>query len=130
MKPTLALALVLAVLAACSAGTTAASAAATVDPGRVVQLLDQLSGIVKSDQGGCSKLGADLKAFFAAHRGEFAAFHRESAKWSAAQKLAYARRFGPQVEAAVRSIAAGVVRCATNAQVRAALASLGSIKPH
>lgn len=130
MKPTLLIALVLVVLAACAARTTAASAAATVDPGRIVQLLDRLEGIVKADQGNCSKLASDMKAFIAAHNGDFTAFHRESARWSAAQKLVYAKRWGGQLEAAIRSIATGIVTCATNAQVRAALASLSSVKPH
>ena len=130
MKLRLSIVFAVAGLLAASAGTTTAPAATAVDPGHIVQLLNRLSGVVKADQGNCQKMGADMKAFLAAHKGEFAAFHRESAKWSAAQKLVYARRWGAQVQTAIRNIASGIVSCAVNADVRSALTKLSAVKPH
>lgn len=130
MKRRLSIVVAVAGLLAASAGTAAAPAATTVDPGRIVQLLNQVSGVVRGDQSNCRKMGSEMKAFLAAHNREFAAFHRQSARWTAAQKLAYARRWGAQIHTAIRSIATGVVSCAVNGDVRAALTALSAVRPH
>src|SRR5579863_16282 len=113
------------------ATATASTAKSTESPSAYasayISLYNQIAGIVASDKGNCVKMATDLKSWGVSHKSEIDALSAEGPKLSKGSLLMVGLSIASQIASDAQKIATNVLACATNAQVRAALAAQGKL---
>ncbi len=94
------------------------------DGERVVQLDEQLAGIVDADKASCDKMAADIKAFAAKNGKEMQLLRNEGMKRSPDERAAFMKQYGARIHGAEAKMNAGITNCLQDPKVRAALSGL------
>ena len=127
MKRVLALVVVAFVVSPAFAQAKKAAPAASADDGaRVVQLDEQLSGIVDADKNDCDKMAADLKTWVDKNGKEMQRLREEGMKRTPDQRAEFQKKYGARIQAATTRMNMGIGKCIQNPKVKDALSGLNA----
>ena len=100
------------------------------DGARVVQLDEQLSGIVDAGKNDCDKMAADLKAWVDKNGKEMQRLREEGMKRTPEQRAEFQKKYGARIQAATGRMNAGIGKCIQNGKVKDALSGLNPPPVH
>ncbi len=91
---------------------------------RAVALVERMANIIDADKSNCDKMGADLNKFADDTAAERAELKSYKDRLTPEQKAAFKAKYGERLKAAAAKIMGGMLPCATNEKVRAAMAKM------